>query len=60
MTRLSVAVRPPPDVVALLASLERPAIPGVRWSAPAQWLVKLRPLGHVDGRVAFPLDNGPA
>jgi 2'-5' RNA ligase len=52
MTRLFVAVRPPPDVVALLAALERPALPGVRWSVPEQWLVKLRPLGHVDGRVA--------
>ena len=51
MTRLFVAVRPPPEVVALLAALERPALPGVRWSVPEQWLVKLRPLGHVDGRV---------
>jgi hypothetical protein len=51
MTRLFVAVRPPPHVVALLAALERPAVPGVRWSVPEQWLVKLRPLGHVDGRV---------
>jgi 2'-5' RNA ligase len=51
MTRLSVAVRPPPEVVALLAALERPAVAGVRWSVPEQWLVKLRPLGHVDGRV---------
>ena len=51
MTRLFVAVRPPPAVVALLAALERPAVPGVRWSVPEQWLVKLRPLGHVDGRV---------
>jgi 2'-5' RNA ligase len=51
MTRLFVAVRPPPEVVALLASLERPAVPGVRWSVPEQWLVKLRPLGHVAGRV---------
>ena len=51
MTRLFVAVRPPPDVLALLAALERPAVPGVRWSVPEQWLVKLRPLGRVDGRV---------
>ena len=51
MTRLFVAMRPPPEVVALLAALERPAVPGVRWSVPEQWLVKLRPLGHVDGRV---------
>jgi 2'-5' RNA ligase len=51
MTRLFVAVRPPPDVVARLSALDRPAVPGVRWSTPEQWLVKLRPLGHVDGRV---------
>ena len=42
MTRLFVALRPPPEVVARLAALDRPALPGVRWSAPEQWLVKLR------------------
>jgi 2'-5' RNA ligase len=51
MVRLSVAVRPPPEVVALLSALDRPALPGVRWSLPEQWLVKLRPLGQVDERV---------
>jgi 2'-5' RNA ligase len=51
MARLFVAVRPPPQVLALLAALDRPALPGVRWSAPEQWLVKLRPLGQVDERV---------
>jgi 2'-5' RNA ligase len=51
MARLSVAVRPPPEVVALLSALDRPALPGVRWSLPEQWLVKLRPLGQVDERV---------
>ena len=55
MTRLFVALRPPPEVVARLAALDRPALPGVRWSAPEQWLVKLRPLGHVAGRVVAPL-----
>jgi 2'-5' RNA ligase len=55
MARLFVAVRPPPEVVALLAALERPAVPGVRWSTPDQWLVKLRPLGHVADRVVGPL-----
>jgi 2'-5' RNA ligase len=55
MVRLFVAVRPPPEVVALLAALERPALPGVRWSTPEQWLVKLRPLGHVRERVVPPL-----
>jgi 2'-5' RNA ligase len=52
MARLFVAVRPPPEVVALLSALDRPALPGVRWSLPEQWLVKLRPLGQVDERVA--------
>jgi 2'-5' RNA ligase len=51
MARLSVAVRPPPEVVALLSALDRPALPGVRWSLPEQWLVKLRPLGQVDERI---------
>jgi 2'-5' RNA ligase len=55
MARLFVAVRPTPEVVALLAALERPAVPGVRWSTPDQWLVKLRPLGHVTDRVVGPL-----
>jgi 2'-5' RNA ligase len=51
MARPFVAVRPPPEVAARLSALDRPALPGVRWSVPEQWLVKLRPLGHVDGRV---------
>jgi 2'-5' RNA ligase len=51
MTRLFVAVRLPPEVAAVVSALDRPALPGVRWSTPDQWLVKLRPLGHVDGRV---------
>jgi 2'-5' RNA ligase len=55
MARLFVAVRPTPEVVALLAALERPAVPGVRWSTPDQWPVKLRPLGHVADRVVGPL-----
>jgi 2'-5' RNA ligase len=55
MTRLFVALRPPSEVLALLAAIDRPSLPGVRWSAPEQWLVKLRPLGHVDGRVVAPL-----
>ena len=51
MTRLFVALWPPPEVRAVLAALDRPAIPGVRWSAPEQWMVKVRPLGHVDNQV---------
>jgi 2'-5' RNA ligase len=42
-------------VVAVLSARDRPAIPGVRWSTPEQWLVKVRPLGHVDDRVVPPL-----
>lgn len=30
-----------------LSLLDRPAVPGVRWSTPDQWMVKVRPLGHV-------------
>jgi 2'-5' RNA ligase len=55
VTRLSVVVWPPPEVVELLAGLDRPRLPGVRWSTPVQWMVKLRPLGHVDDRVVAPL-----
>jgi 2'-5' RNA ligase len=55
MPRLFVATRPPPEVVDLLAALERPPLAGVRWSAPDQWLVKLRPLGSVADRVVGPL-----
>ena len=55
MARLFVATRLPPEVVAVLSALERPPLPGVRWSLPEQWLVKLRPLGQVDGRVVAPL-----
>ncbi|HEV3497316.1 MAG TPA: hypothetical protein VHA34_13300 [Actinomycetes bacterium] len=68
MARLFVAVRPSPEVVGLLAALERPALGGVRWSVPEQWLVKLRPLGYVQERVvpalrealAAELDGAPA
>jgi len=52
---LFVAVRPPAEVLARLLALDRPALPGVRWSTPEQWLVELRPLGHVTGRVVPPL-----
>ena len=55
MARMFVAVWPPPDVVAVLSALERPPVPGVRWSTPAQWMVKLRPLGHVGDQVVASL-----
>ena len=55
MARLFVAVRPPPEVVARLAAIDRPALPGVRWSVPEQRPVKLRPFGHVEERVVAQL-----
>ncbi|CAN5838960.1 hypothetical protein BH23ACT8_BH23ACT8_12860 [soil metagenome] len=51
MTRLAVALWPPPEVVRVLSALDRPAIAGVRWSTPEQWMVKVRALGHVDERL---------
>ncbi len=53
--RLSVALRPPADVVEVLAALRREPVAGVTWSAPEQWLVKLRPLGHVPAHLVDPL-----
>jgi 2'-5' RNA ligase len=50
-----VAIRPPAEVIAVLAGLPRAPAPGVVWSAPAQWLIKLRPLGHVPDHLAGPL-----
>lgn len=55
MARLSVAVWPSPEVVAELSALDRPAVPGVRWSTPEHWIVKLRSLGYVHDRVVPPL-----
>jgi len=55
MARLFVAVWPPPEVAIVLSALDRPAVPGVRWSTPEQWMVRVRPLGHVDARVVPPL-----
>jgi hypothetical protein len=55
MARMFVAVWPPPEVVAELSALDRPEAPGLRWSTPAQWMVKVRPLGHVGDRLTEPL-----
>jgi hypothetical protein len=55
MARLFVATWPPPEVVAVLSAFERPEIPGVRWSTPEQWMVKVRPLGYVQDRIVPPL-----
>lgn len=67
--RLFVAVWPPPEVMDVLAALERQPVEGMSWSRREQWMVKLRPLGHVDPRVMAPrladvleaeLDGAPA
>lgn len=55
VTRLSVAIRPPSEVVNVLAALRREPARGVTWSLPEQWIVKLRPLGHVPDRLVEPL-----
>jgi 2'-5' RNA ligase len=47
--RLFVAVWPPPPVVELLAGIERPPTPGLRWTTEDQWHVTLRFLGDVAG-----------
>ena len=49
------AIRPPAEVIAALAGLPRLPTPGVTWSAPESWLVKLRPLGHVPEHLVEPL-----
>lgn len=58
MTRLAVAVWPPPGIVTALERLARQ--PGVNWSKPEQWMIKLRPLGHVDLRLVEPLSTALA
>jgi 2'-5' RNA ligase len=51
VTRLFVALWPSAAVTAVLAAMPRPDIAGVRWSIPEQWMIKLRPLGHVNDRI---------
>ena len=46
--RLFVAAWPPAEVVQLVAALERPDVPGLRWTTPDQWHVTLRFLGDVE------------
>ena len=67
MAQLFVGVWPPPKVMKTLAEYPRPKVTDLRWSTPAQWLVKIRPLGHVPDGVAaqlietlrFELDGAP-
>ncbi len=47
MVRLAVGIWPSPDVIAAITMIDRLATTGVRWSTPEQWIVKVRPLGHV-------------
>jgi 2'-5' RNA ligase len=53
--RLFVAIRPPADVVEVLGALRREPMAAVTWSVPEQWVVKLRPLGHVPDHLVEPL-----
>lgn len=55
VTRLAVAIRTPAAVQAALAALPREPAPGVIWSLPEQWIVKIRPLGHVPDPLVDPL-----
>jgi 2'-5' RNA ligase len=47
--RLFVAIWPPAPVIELLAGIERPLTPGLRWTTEDQWHVTLRFLGEVAG-----------
>jgi len=57
VTRLSVAVRPSRAVVDRIAALRRAPHPGLHWSEPERWIVKLRPLGHVPEDLVEPLGD---
>jgi RNA 2',3'-cyclic 3'-phosphodiesterase len=48
MTRLFVAIWPPDDLLELLADVERPRDPGVKWLPPENLHVTLRFLGDAD------------
>jgi 2'-5' RNA ligase len=49
--QLFVGVWPPPRIQKVLRAYPRPERNGVRWSTPSQWLVNIRPLGHVADRL---------
>lgn len=42
------AVWPSPEIVRTIASIDRPEVPGLRWTRPEQWHVTLRFLGPLD------------
>jgi 2'-5' RNA ligase len=48
VSRLFVAVYPPPSIVDALSALPRADAPGVRWVPPEQMHVTVRFLGHAD------------
>lgn len=45
--RLFVGVWPPPEVVSILSSLERPPLDALRWTSPERWHVTVAFLGGV-------------
>ena len=47
VSRLFIAVWPPPAVHGRLQALDRPGVPGVRWTTEDQWHVTLRFLGDI-------------
>jgi len=53
--RLFVGTWPPPKVQRQLIDYPRPELSGLRWSTPSQWLVVIRPLGHVPDALVEPL-----
>ena len=55
MVRLAVGIWPSSEVMEALGRLDRPMVEGVHWSRPEQWLVKVRPLAHVDLRLVSEL-----
>jgi hypothetical protein len=73
--QLFVGTWPTAEVQEALAAYPRPDTPGLRWSMPTQWFVKIRPLGYVeealvpeltdvlraelDGAPATPVSLGP-
>lgn len=58
MSRLFVAVWPPPPVADLLQGLPRYEAPRLRWTTRGQWHITLRFLGDVAENAALELVNG--
>ena len=52
---MSVALRPPAAILERVTALPRAPHPGIRWSEPERWIVKLRPLGHMAEHLVAPL-----